>query len=127
MSCVPSVEVVDKATCPRMGTVYTVSPTEGISAGDTITLLGCDLDPVALKVQLYGADGDTAVGTPIDLTSVSGATEVSFTAPAVTTDGIYYLVLLEGWRVIAGVPCPPLDSADTGTLCVDFTITYGVQ
>lgn len=112
--------------CPQPGYIEALSVTEGLATGTTVNITGCGLDSAALKVQLFDADGVTAVGSPIALTSVCGTANVSFTAPAVPADGTYYLTLVDGaGTVLAGAPCPPLDSADTASTCSDFKVTYG--
>jgi hypothetical protein len=111
--------------CPAPGTVDAVSPTEGITAGATVAITGCGLDPAAVRGRLVSADG-TFEGDAFDLTSTCGTASVTFTAPDVA-DGVWYLELIDSTgAVLNGAPCPPPDTADTAApACTDYPLTYG--
>jgi hypothetical protein len=116
--------------CPAPGYLEALSPTDGITAGATISMTGCGFDPAAVRVQIVDSAG-TAAGDAIELTPVCGTASVSFTAPALA-DGTWYLELIDPTgTVLSGTPCPPVDTAvpadtsDTAAACTDTPIVYG--
>ncbi|MSQ03826.1 MAG: hypothetical protein EXR71_18385 [Myxococcales bacterium] len=112
--------------CPAAGTIVSVSPAAELAAGVVVTLDGCGLDAAAVTARIVDAAG-VAVGADMPLTTVCGTGAVSFVAPALA-DGTYYLEIVDlgTGMVLSGAPCGPIDSADTGSSCTDYSLTYGV-
>ena len=111
--------------CPQPGYIETVSPADGVAAGTEITLTGCSIDTANMMVQLVDSTLEP-VGSSQALTTVCGTAQVKFTAPAVPTDGTYFVEIVDlSGNVLSGAPCPPPDSADTASSCSDFPIVYG--
>lgn len=124
--------------CPGP-TIDTVEPAEGVTAGTAVVVSGCGLDAALLHAVIVNQDG-IAQSTDLALTSDCRTGIVHADAPALP-DGRYFVELLDGGgTVLAGTPCTAAaladdsassdsgDSAatsDTGTVCLDFPITYG--
>ncbi len=119
--------------CPHPGYVEAADPTEGVSAGDTITLWGCGLDSSAYTVRV----GDNA--TDAQLTGVCSTAQVTFTAPAPSADGAWYIGFFDstGTQVYPDATCDITlpagsitnpDTGDTGWVdpCAGaVALTYG--
>ncbi len=119
--------------CPAIGYIEAASPTEGVSSGDTITMMGCGMDASAYTVRVGDATTDA------QLTSVCSSATVTFTAPAPSTDGTWYVGFFDstGTQVSPDPACDitqpagSITNPDTGdTGWVDpcsgaLAITYG--
>jgi len=114
--------------CPAVGYLESYGPSEGVTAGATVTITGCGFDAAAVRGQIVDAAGSPQGGA-FALTSACGTASVSFEAPALA-DGTWYLELVDAdGAVLSGAPCPPEDTAtdtsDTGATCTDYPLTYG--
>lgn len=119
--------------CPAVGYVEAASPTEGVSPGDTITMMGCGMDASAYTVRVGDAKSD------VPLTSVCSSATVTFTAPAPSSDGTWYVGFFDsnGTQVSPDPACDITqpagsitnpDTGDTGWVdpCAGaLAITYG--
>ena len=114
-------------TCPAAGTVEAVTPSEGLAGGETVILDGCGLDVATISARVVSVDRLIDSGT-LPLSSLCGKGSVSFTAPALA-EGSYFLELVDigTGDVLSGAPCPPGDSADTGSSCTDHPLVYGAS
>lgn len=113
--------------CPQAGYIEAVEPTEGITAGATITLSGCGLDSAGLTARFVSATDGTTVGAEnVALASSCGTATATLAAPALA-DGAWYLQLVDATgAVVNGDICPPPDTADTAAAaCTDFPLTFG--
>ena len=112
-------------SCPAAGTVEAVTPSEGLAGGEVVTLDGCGLDVATIAARIVNSD-DIPQGGDLALSSLCGKGRVSFEAPALA-EGSYFLELVDigTGAVLSGAPCPPGDSADTGSTCTDHALVYG--
>ncbi len=110
--------------CPGPGTMDGISPSTGVKAGDTVTVLGCGLRPDLMQVRLFDANL-AQVGADLPLTTVCGGGQATFTVPA-NPDGAYRVALVNAnGLILSGAPCLPGDTADTAYSCSDFPLVYG--
>jgi IPT/TIG domain len=87
-------------------------PTEGVTSGATISLSGCNLTAGSVQVRV-------GTSSNIDLTSVCGSAQATFTAPAVA-DGCHYLSFYDS----AGTELFPASGCDVSLDCsTDQSVT----
>ncbi|MBN1337227.1 MAG: hypothetical protein JXB39_14810 [Deltaproteobacteria bacterium] len=117
--------------CPATGYEEYLS-TDTATEGDTITLYGCGIDASAHKVRV-------GPSKPVDLTSVCGTSQVSFTAPNPGEAGTWYVGIFDASGKTQIYPDPacdisvPYGAVDTGITdtaegdsCAGVpTLTYG--
>ncbi len=125
--------------CPGAGQVDAVYPYDGVKAGDTVTLYGCNLDPALHRVSVGYSD-------PVPVTSTCRSAEASFVAPTMP-DGTFTIHVVDNDGNILfpttgcgsdlglavqnlphpGALVPPRDTApDTGgSYCANPSISYG--
>ena len=110
--------------CPGPGTIDSVSPAEGLSAGALVTVSGCGLDAAGLSARVVDAAG-VAQGADAPLTSSCSTAEVTFAAPDLP-DGNYLLQLVDNGtgEIVAGAICV-VDTADSGASCPSYPLVYG--
>lgn len=106
--------------CPGIAVDSVADESDGaLAAGDTITVRGCGL-ATGLSAQV----GDPLpLGTAaVPLTQTCGAGVATFTAPDLPA-GDYLVTLVDSTGAV--VYPPVCDTADTGSACVQFPVTYG--
>ncbi len=112
--------------CPAPGNLESMD-VQTVTAGATVTLGGCGLDPATVSVQLVPWTGGT--NTTVPITSSCGTATATFSAPALP-DGSYDVQLIDAtgavlyptWSCSQGAA----DTADTAAAsewCP--TLTYG--
>ncbi len=79
--------------CPAAPEIEAFAPTEGLTAGATISMSGCNIDTAALSVRVIDATG--AEVATADLTSDCGTAYASFAAPDLA-DGTYMVLIVDG-------------------------------
>lgn len=129
--------------CPGMA-IDTVEAQCEATAGGSVTLTGCGLDPAAIDVQLVDAAG-APVAAPAALAAECRTGRASFTVPDLAP-GTYWIELVgKSGDVLLGAPCdaavnecsmdappdsgggdtslaPDSAAADTGSVCVDYPL-----
>ena len=105
--------------CPMSAWVDGLSPTDGITAGASVGVAGCQLEG-ATQVQVGTAE-------PVPLTTATcGTSQASFAAPDLI-EGTYTVTLLDAEGALVFPPACTPDTADTGSSCITLTLTYGAS
>lgn len=101
--------------CPQNGLLSEVHGGDGIAAGATVSVIGCNLGE-DVYVQVVDAT-NTPVSSPTALTHTCGTGGAEFTAPVVPADGTYFVQLTDATgNVYSGANgdyCAAATDADT--------------
>jgi hypothetical protein len=101
--------------CPGIAVDAAGDESDGVLvAGDTVTVRGC-----GLTTSVFAQIGSAA---PVPLTQKCGAGVATFAAPELPA-GDYLLTFVDGSGNL--LYPPTCDTADTGSACVQFPVSYG--